>query len=173
MDASGVARRLIDYTRPVTTTGQTRVAVDRVVRDLAALWPLRYPRVTWKVTTNKVPSIRGNVDQLCSMLGHLVQNAAEALPPTGGTISVTTSVDERGWVVLEVDDTGSGISAATLQRAVEPFFTTKPGHLGVGLSIANGIWRRHRGTLAIISEKDAGFRIRLCVDPVEGGLGSR
>ena len=49
--------------------------------------------------------------------------------------------------MLELRDSGQGMDEATLVRAVEPFFSTKPGHLGVGLSIANGIWRRHRGTL--------------------------
>ena len=42
--------------------------------------------------------------------------------------------------------------------------------MGVGLSIANGIWRRHRGTLAAQEPARRGDRVRLCVDPVEGGL---
>jgi signal transduction histidine kinase len=54
---------------------------------------------------------------------------------------------------------------ATLVRATEPFFSTRPGHLGVGLSIANGIWRRHRGTLSIRSQPDEGTQVRLCVEP--------
>jgi two-component system, NtrC family, sensor kinase len=52
-----------------------------------------------------------------------------------------------------------------LVRATEPFFSTKPGHPGIGLSIANGIWRRHRGTLSIRSRPDEGTLIRLCVEP--------
>jgi signal transduction histidine kinase len=67
--------------------------------------------------------------------------------------------------VLEVRDTGHGIPHATVERAVEPFFTTKAGHFGVGLSIANGIWRRHRGTLALRSQAGEGTTVRLCVEP--------
>ena len=52
-----------------------------------------------------------------------------------------------------------------LRQAVEPFFSTKPAHLGVGLSIANGIWRRHRGTLSIRSQPGEGTAVRLCVMP--------
>ena len=54
---------------------------------------------------------------------------------------------------------------ATRERALEPFFSTKPGHLGIGLSIANAIWRRHHGTFAIQSQPGAGAQIRLAVDP--------
>ena len=62
---------------------------------------------------------------------------------------------------------------ATAERAIEPFFTTKHGHLGVGLSIANGIWRRHRGTLAVFSRAGEGTKIRLCVDPSSGRMNLR
>jgi two-component system NtrC family sensor kinase len=74
-------------------------------------------------------------------------------------------LDQRGWVALEVADTGKGMRPEDLERAVEPFFTTKNGHLGVGLSVANGIWRRHRGTLSIHSKINEGTTLRLCVEP--------
>ena len=76
-------------------------------------------------------------------------------------------MDGRGWVVLEIQDSGQGMTASVLERAVEPFFTTKPGQMGVGLSIANGIWRRHRGTLSLKSAPGEGTILRLCVEPVE------
>ena len=56
-------------------------------------------------------------------------------------------------------------AAEVLERAIEPFFSTKPGQLGVGLSIANGIWRRHRGTLSLKSQPGEGTTVRLCVEP--------
>lgn len=49
--------------------------------------------------------------------------------------------------------------------SIEPFFTTKKGRLGIGLSIANGIWRRHRGTLALLTRPGEGVTVRMCVDP--------
>jgi signal transduction histidine kinase len=87
------------------------------------------------------------------------------MPPAGGTIRIHTGMDNRGWNVLEVHDTGLGMEPSTLERAVEPFFSTKPGHLGVGLSIANGIWRRHRGTLSVRSQVGEGTQLRLCLEP--------
>ena len=100
------------------------------------------------------------------MLSHLLRNAFEALSPTGGTIHVSTALDHRGWIALEIQDHGEGMDVRTLEQAVEPFFSTKPGHLGVGLSIAHGIWRRHRGTLSIQSQPSQGTTVRLCVEPL-------
>jgi polar amino acid transport system substrate-binding protein len=99
------------------------------------------------------------------MILHLISNSYEAMPDRTGTIALSTATDARGWVVLELRDSGQGMDEATLTRATEPFFSTRPGHLGVGLSIANGIWRRHRGTLSIRSQPEEGTQIRLCVEP--------
>ena len=100
------------------------------------------------------------------MLDHFLANAYEAMDGRPDrSIEMTTSVDNRGWVVLEIRDNGKGMTAEVQERAVEPFSTNKPGHIGVGLSIANGIWRRHKGTLSIKSVPDEGTTLRLCVDP--------
>ncbi len=100
------------------------------------------------------------------MLDLLVTNALEAMAGSvDKSISFSTSVDHRGWVMLEIRDSGRGMEPEVLERAVEPFFSTKSGQLGVGLSIANGIWRRHRGTLSLRSQPGEGTVVRLCVEP--------
>jgi len=171
VDASGVARRLIDYARPETITGESPVALNDLILEIGEeKQAVADSRIVWQIHAGKVPTIRGNVAQLNSMIGHLIANAEDALASSGGTITLSTGLDDRGWIVLEIRDTGPGMSAAVQERAVEPFFTTKAGHLGVGLSIANGIWRRHHGTLAIGGYTGSGAVVRLCVDPIEGGL---
>ena len=157
LDAATVARRLIDYTRPVTSIEPDRAAfephtlsLDRLAADfVAAEQAGPRPGIVWETDLAPVPAIKGHETQLLAMLAHLLQNAYDALPPEGGTVAISTATDARGWIVVEVRDSGQGMEAATLERAVEPFFSTRPGHLGVGLSIANGIWRRHRGTVSV------------------------
>lgn len=166
VDASGVARRLIDYTRPITAVGDTPVSLDRLAAEVVeAERAADRQGIIWATDLKPVAPIKGHEPRLKEMIGHLIANAREALPPPGGTITLATLTDDRGWVILEVRDNGSGMPAGVHERAVEPFFTTKSGHLGVGLPIANGIWRRHRGTLAIRSQFGEGTTVRLAVDP--------
>ncbi len=173
LDASTVARRLIDFTRPVTSTDPNQAAFEPstiALDDLAAAVVAGKraggpPGVVWDTVLTPIPPIKGHAIQLRSMLRHLIENAYEALPGQRGTIALSTTTDSRGWVVLELRDDGLGMDEATLVRATEPFFSTRPGHLGVGLSIANGIWRRHRGTLSIRSRPGDGTLVRLCVEP--------
>ncbi len=166
VDASAVARRLIDYTRPITAVGDTPVALDKLTAEVVeAERAPGYRGVIWTTSLKSVPTFKGHSSRLKEMIGHLITNAREALRPPGGTIRVSTTTDERGWVVLEICDNGVGMGPGVQERAVEPFFTTKSGHLGVGLSIANGIWRRHRGTLALRSRPSDGTTVRLAVDP--------
>jgi len=166
LEAASVARRLIDYTRPITSIGEESVGLDRLVADYVesrrADWP---DGVTWSTSLSPVPTIRGEAGHLRSMLDQFVANALESTVGPGLEMAFSTSLDSRGWVALEVRDSGQGMGPEILERAVEPFFSTRSGHLGVGLSIANGIWRRHRGTLALRSVPGEGTTVRLCVEP--------
>jgi signal transduction histidine kinase len=165
LEAAGVARRLIDVSRPATGIGEGKVALDEVAATvLKEVRGQAVSNVTWQAELSAIPPIKGNADQLRTMLKLLIANALEALPAQGGMITLSTSIDDRGWVVLEVRDTGRGMTSQIQERAVEPFFSTK-GRPGIGLSIANGIWRRHRGTLALRSHFGEGTQVRLCVDP--------
>lgn len=178
LDASEVARRLIAYSRKETNVGLEPLDFRRIIEDYAESKKKNEATLALGSTvqifaeTDEVPTISGNATHLREMLDRLVANAIEASNPEDSpSIDLRLSVDQRGWVVLEVSDQGVGMDAETLQRATEPFFSTKAGHVGVGLTVAHGIWRRHRGTLSITSIPGSGTTIRLCVDP-SGGLAS-
>ena len=167
VEASSVARRLIDFTRPITTIGEERLLLDRLVADyVEAVHQSGTGGIAWSTRLDPVPPIRGQAEQLKAMIDLLVANSLEAMTAQGEkAIAFSTSLDSRGWVMLEIRDTGRGMEPEVLERAVEPFFSTKGGHIGVGLSIANGIWRRHRGTLSLKSQPGEGTTLRLCVEP--------
>jgi len=167
LEAAAVARRLIDYTRPITSIGEDRLALDGLVADYVRERQQSGPSgITWSTDLAPIPPIRGHAPHLRSMLDHFLANSYEAMEGDGPkSISLATSVDARGWVVLEIRDTGRGMTPEVQERAVEPFYTTKNGHIGVGLSIGNGIWRRHKGTLAIRGVPGEGTTLRLCVEP--------
>lgn len=171
LEAASVARRLIDYTRPITDIGAATVLLHELVADYLTTAAVASPAgdLAWVTDLAPVPPVRGHDVHLRTMLTLLLENAREAMVVGGArTVSFATSVDARGWVCLEIHDSGRGMPPDVLERAVEPFFTTKPGHMGVGLSIANGIWRRHKGTLSLRSGPGEGTLLRLCVEPTDG-----
>jgi len=90
----------------------------------------------------------GDVDELAIAVVCLIDNAAESLAPTGGTIAITSDRD-GSHVVISVHDDGPGMAGDALARAFDGGFTTKPGHLGLGLSIVRRIAGRAGGTVEL------------------------
>lgn len=172
LSASHVPRRLIDFTRRFTSPGFDQKADPVVLIDLNALIRDMAEShraggdggLEWVLELHPIPKIRGSASQIRSLLNYLIDNAREAMPRGRGRITFTTHVDDRNWVILEVRDSGCGMTPDVLKRATEPFFTTKSGRSGIGLSVAHGIWRRHRGALSIESEPGDGTAIRLAVE---------
>src|SRR5439155_9597462 len=84
------------------------------------------------------PTIRGSQARLRELLTNLIFNAVDALP-TGGTIRLRVLVED-GQGIVEVIDSGVGMSAEIKARVFEPFFTTKgEGGTGLGLAMVFGI----------------------------------
>ena len=172
LGASQVPRRLIDMTRRVTSPGfeqaydpPSLIDFNELIRDVVESHSVdALGSVDWCLNFNPIPPIRGNPAQLRSLFGYLLENAREAMPKGEGTVTFTTSVDARNWVLVEMHDSGRGMSPEVLKRATEPFFTTKQGRTGIGLTVAHGIWRRHRGALSVDSQVDSGTTIRLAVE---------
>ena len=113
------------------------------------------------------PNIQADPAQLKQVLINLVQNAAESIG-RDGVITLRTLMEKRHqlrrqatFVVLEVVDTGKGISLEAQKRLFDPFFTTKASGTGLGLSIAARILEKHGGTLEYQTEVNRGTTFRL------------
>jgi signal transduction histidine kinase len=97
---------------------------------------------------------------------NLLPNASDALPQGGTlTLGVTAGVLEPGRpaVVVEVTDTGVGITPEDIPRVLEPFFTTKEEGkgTGLGLAICRRVVQEHQGTLALTSTMGVGTTVRI------------
>ncbi len=104
--------------------------------------------------------------ELREALTNLISNAVDAISGPG-TVTVRTRED-ADMAIIEVQDTGAGMSAEVQARCLEPFFSTKGDHgTGLGLAMVFGIIQRHQGRMEIESEPGAGaiFRIRLPLAP--------
>lgn len=121
--------------------------------------------------TPNVPDMIGIESEVREALTNLVLNAVDALP-NGGKITLRTRVFERDicpgsdqyptQIVVEVSDTGIGMSEETRTRCLEPFFSTKGKRgTGLGLAMVYGVMERHEGRIEIASEPGRGTTFRL------------
>ena len=119
-------------------------------------------------------------NQLESALLNLSINARDAMPDGGRltirsnnacldnahmTMSTAHSAAEGQYICIEVADTGTGMAADVVERAFDPFYTTKPTGqgTGLGLSMVYGFARQSNGYCEILSEPGNGTRVRLCL----------
>lgn len=120
---------------------------------------------------DQIPSITCAPSQVNQVFLNLITNAAQALPPQDGEITLTSRSDKNG-VSVEVADNGSGIPPEVLPKIFDPFFTTKEigKGTGLGLSISYQIIKDHGGNIAVESQPGSGtkFTVWLPVNPPAG-----
>ena len=111
----------------------------------------------------ELPLINCSPSQLNQVFINLINNAAQAVHPDRGEITVSTRVVDDGHVAVEIADNGSGIPPEILSKIFDPFFTTKEvgKGTGLGLSIAYKIIDQHGGKISVDSTVNAGTRFTI------------
>jgi PAS domain S-box-containing protein len=115
-----------------------------------------------------LPVIHGDPIQLQQVIINLIINAIQAMTAVEDwprTAVVTTRLDGAGSVLLEVRDSGPGIDPEHATRIFEAFFTTKPGGMGIGLSICRSIIEAHGGQLSARSVAAGPGAVFQCILP--------
>ena len=106
--------------------------------------------------------------QIQQVLTNLMRNAMEAMRDCDRReLVVRTALDGDGQVVVEVSDTGPGISEEVAARLFKPFVTTKPGGMGVGLSISKRIVEAHRGEISVSRNQNGGATFRFTLPALD------
>lgn len=170
-EATEIVRRLREFYRPrKQSETKTPINILPIIERAIALtkpsWDqqarARGVTVQLLTTLEPVPPVEGSDSELREVLINLILNSVDALPE-GGTIRITTRASSD-HVVIEVQDTGIGMTEDVRQRCLEPFFSTKGNaSMGLGLSIVFGIIRRHGGEVVVASKPGQGttFTLRL------------
>ena len=156
------------------------VNLNILVREMAELLAVS---ITKKATVRldlaaAMPDILGDPAQMQQVVMNLVTNASEALGEAGGTITLRTGeqwldavyltslcpaipIPPGRYALVEVSDTGCGMSRETIDRIFDPFFTTKFTGRGLGLSALMGILRSHGGSIKVYSEPGQGTSMKI------------
>jgi two-component system nitrogen regulation sensor histidine kinase GlnL len=184
--ANAIVVEVLEFVRPIQLQVE-RAALDEVFKDSITLAEGKMRRGAVSINTiiePDVPELLADPHQLRQLFSNLLANAFEALGGEG-------HVDIRAWllpgedepegaadpqppqVVVEVRDSGPGISAEDLERIFSPFFSTKPQGTGLGLAIVRNVVDAHDGRIDATSAPGRGatFRVTLPVVPSERSLG--
>lgn len=172
--ASRVIKQILSYAGQ-NTPELTAVDLNHAISETAQFQRVNIPeQIDVELCQSAdVPRIAADLGQLEQILTNLLMNAVEAIGPNSGSVSLTTrlvtlsrsqaesdfggqNVSPGDHVLLEVADTGCGMSAQTLSRIFDPFFSGKRKGRGLGLAAIRGIVRAHRGGIAVRSSEGKG-----------------
>lgn len=114
-----------------------------------------------KTLFENIPDIHGNSQRLHLVFTNLISNAVDAMPD-GGSIDITTKhIENNSNIEISIEDTGKGITSERLDEIFEPFHSTKPSGLGIGLGlpICKSIIDKHKGRIKVESEINKGTKV--------------
>jgi C4-dicarboxylate-specific signal transduction histidine kinase len=147
----------------------TKLDIDDVIKQaltLASGELLRHDIVLRAELAAEDQPVVGDRVQLQQVLLNLIMNGVEAMrgvTERARELRVSSTLEEPGSVIVAVEDTGTGLDLAVAERMFQPFFTTKPDGLGMGLSICQSIVEAHGGRLWVSPRAPHGADVRFTV----------
>jgi signal transduction histidine kinase len=165
---NALVTQFLDFARPM----QLRLEAAELapVVDRAITQAQRETRASgvevYKNYDPAIPRVAMDAAYMERVFYNLVLNAIQATPP-GGAVTVKTRATASGTVEVDVIDRGAGIAPANLEQIFNPFFTTKPEGVGLGLAIVSKIVDEHGGRIAVESEPSRGAVFRVAI-PLRG-----
>jgi PAS domain S-box-containing protein len=169
-DGGETVKRLLTFSRGQENGRHQTIEIGELLHEVEQLTAPRW-RESTRVEGRPVElraraepdlTLVGSQGSLREALTNLVFNALDAMPE-GGTIDISAFA-EADTVVIEVQDSGVGMSPEIRRRIFEPFFTTKGEHgTGLGLAMVFGIIRQHAGQIDVTSSPGQGTTVRLAL----------
>ena len=166
-----VIKELLDFGRPGKPDIQKVSVNNLLLAVLTFTEPLvRQQKIKLrKALAENLEPVEVDGERIKQVFVNLILNAVQAMPE-GGKLSIKTLRNEK-YVKVEFADTGEGIAEEDLPSVFDPFYTTKDGGIGLGLSISHQIIKSHGGFIDVASTKSAGtvFTVHLPVAEAIGG----
>jgi signal transduction histidine kinase/DNA-binding response OmpR family regulator len=162
LQGAATVRRIQEFSRIRKDAPTGSVDVNAAVRNAVEATRPRWKdgaeakgiHVETRLELGQIPAVRGSAGELVQVVTNLIFNAVDAMPEGGELILKT--YPEGNTIVLEVSDTGIGMSEEVKGELFQPFFTTKGNGYGLGTSIVYGIVARYGGEIRVSSEEGKG-----------------
>jgi two-component system, NtrC family, sensor kinase len=169
--ASNIVGNLLNFSRTGDTDEFAPVDVNKLLDDTLQLLEVQLRQSNVEIVKDYAetpPGVMGSAGKLQQVFTNLILNARDAMF-NGGTICLRTCVDDNDDVMIEVSDTGEGISPENLKKIFDPFFTTKGvgNGTGLGLAVTYGIVQEHAGSITAQSEVGKGTTFRIVFPTVQ------
>ena len=136
--------------------------LNGLVRDVLALYEQSGTRVEARLES-PLPLVAGDRNQLRQVIHNLLQNAQDALAGSDDPRIEVASERKGDGVCLRIVDNGCGFQEAIVERAFEPYVTTKPRGTGLGLAIVKKIVEEHRGSVTVENGTPRGAVVSVCL----------
>lgn len=158
-----IVTRILDFARPSPAMVES-VDVNKVISQVIRLTHKHMSHGKWDVhqsMPSDLPALEAIPDQITQVFMSIMLNAFDAMPD-GGSLIIRTNYDDE-WLKISFQDTGIGMTNDTREKIFEPFFSTKEGRSGLGLSISYGIIERHGGMINVSSMPNEGSIFTVCL----------
>lgn len=166
-----IVRKLLDLNRPGKEKKQP-MNINSVIEDTVTLLKSHLKKTKVKIIPNlssKIPNITASPQQLGQVFMNLINNAVEAMTGTSKSvdswepgkftdreITINSNLMKNN-IIIEVADTGPGISKEDTEHIFDPFYTRKKEMgMGIGLSLCHGIIEDHNGSIATTNSSEGG-----------------
>jgi signal transduction histidine kinase len=150
LEINGAVREVLEFTRGEAAKHGVSVQVD---------------------LADGLPLIEGDRVQLQQVVLNLIMNAVEAMSGVSDgmrELMISTGKVETNGVLVTIKDSGPGLAAINIERMFDPFYTTKPAGLGIGLSICRSIIEAHEGRLWVSANLPRGAIFQFTVPTSPG-----
>ncbi|RJP82619.1 MAG: HAMP domain-containing protein [Candidatus Zixiibacteriota bacterium] len=157
--------QILDYAKPVALNpvpSDLRDLLRQALESQGELVESAGVQVEWDVPDG-LPPVTVDQELMGQALINLVRNAVQAMAPSGGKLRLSARVADSRELVLEIADTGPGISEAQRERMFEPFYTTRLVGTGLGLPNARKAVELHRGRLEVAGREGDGTTARIII----------
>lgn len=174
--AASIIRRMREFVQKRDPRSDA-VDLNQAIREAASLLAFETRRAKARVNLqldDGIPTVAGDRILIEQVLVNLIRNALDAVEGVAEAereLTITTRRGPIGGVEAAVCDSGRGFSKSTLDNLFQPFFTSKPGGLGMGLAISRSIVESHKGRLTVDRDRKRGAVVRMTL-PASTDIGN-